>query len=468
MNKIKLILLSIITITTINATTISGIGYADLGNEAKKEALADLSNKISVNVKSNFKTITKAMGKKYTKSNEKLVQLSSNLPILGASFEELVGNTLVKSTATINSQTALNLYTMELKRLSKNISHGMLELETTKNDDVKYTILNQILNDIKNFNKHKIVATLLEAKNLPTLTTTVSEVSTKLQKYIHSSPSIKIASIVLTKNINQKNIYISAIRANGRTEVTQFAKLLKNEMSTNLNTIKQPSRAKHFLRGEYEILKNKIFITVNLSDNNNNIILTNTAILKPSAYKNTRYKPSTKTFDKALNSEFVKSGKLNVQIGFKGYSRANGIDLNQDNTVDIVVKTNKPMCYFLIGHTLKENDKFSYLLPMGSDNSPFINRLTGEDVNRNITIIDEVPIEAPFGSENLQIFSSTLKKNGSCPLVVPNCSENDDGYCVVSGKPSKVIMKTRGLNIKKRKFKIEQSEDSISFTSFRN
>jgi len=207
-------------------------------------------------------------------------------------------------------------------------------------------------------------------------------------------------------------------------------------------------------------------VRLKLSDEKNKILKTSTVTLSPSAYKDTKYKPTTKTFDKALNSEFVKSGKLSVQVGFKGYERADGIDLNSGDTVDIVIKTNKPMCYFLLGHTLHKDKKFSYVLPIGSDNSPFINQLTGEDVNRNITAVEEVPILEPFGSENLQIFASTLKKDGSCPLTPPNCIENGDGYCIIDGKPSDVMTKTRGLNLSKKKFKIEQSENSISFTSF--
>lgn len=428
--------------------------------------MSDLSNKISVDVKSDFQSITKSLGKAYEKSNEKLVQLSSNLPILGADFQNLVGERLVKTTATISSEISLEVYITELKRLKKNISHSMLEFENSKNDAIKYRILNQLLNDIENFNKHKIVALILKGENLPTLDITKSEIESKLLNYIQKAPSIKIASEVLSKDITVKDIYISAIKPNGSNEVTQFAKILKDNLATQLSTTKYSSDAKYFLSGVYEILKDSIFVTLRLSDENNTLLKTFTVSLDPKAYQNTRYKPTTKTFDNALNSEFVKSGSLNVQIGFKGYDRANGIDLTSGDTVDIVVKTNKPMCYFLIGHTLKKSDTFSYLLPIGSDNTPFTNAITGEDVNRNITVIDEVPISEPFGSENLQIFSSTFDKNGNCPLVVPKCTENEEGYCVVGNEPSKVITKTRGLNIKKKKFKVEQSEASISFTSF--
>jgi len=467
MNKIQLITISILATITLQATTISGTAYATLEKDSKKEALSDLSNQISVTVKSDFKTITKSLGKAYEKSNEKLVQLSSNLPILGADFQNLVGERLVKTTATISSEISLEVYITELKRLKKNISHGMLEFENSKNDAIKYRILNQLLNDIENFNKHKIVALILKGENLPTLDTTKSEIESKLLNYIQKAPSIKIASEILSKDIDVKDIYISAIKPSGSNEVTQFAKILKDNLATKLNTTKYSSDAKYFLKGEYEILKNSIFVTLKLGDQNNNLLKTSTVTLSPNGYKDTKYKPSIKTFDKAINSEFVKSGNLNVKIGFKGYDRTNGIDLTSQDTVDIVVKTNKPMCYFLLGHTLHKDTKFSYVLPIGSDNSPFINKITGEDVNRNITIIDEVPISEPFGSENLQIFASTFKKDGGCPLTPPHCKENEDGYCVVGGTPSFVVTKTRGLNIKKKKVKIEQSEASISWTSFK-
>ncbi len=465
--NLKLILLNLLTLTiALNATTISGTAYATLEKDSKKEALSDLSNKISVNVKSDFTTITKSLGQTYEKANEKLVQLSSNLPILGADFQNIVSDTLIKTTATISSEISLEVYITELKRLKKNISHSMLEFENSKNDDIKYRILNQVLNDIENFNKHKIVALVLKGENLPTLDITKSEINSKLLNYIQKAPSIKIASEILSKDIALKDIYISAIKPNGSNEVTQFAKIVKDNLATKLNTAKYSSDAKYFLSGVYEILKDSIFVTLTLSDENNTILKTSTVSLDPKAYQNTKYKPTTKTFDNALNSEFVQSGNLAVQIGFKGYDRINGIDLNSGDLVDIVVKTNKPMCYFLIGHTLKKSDSFSYLLPIGSDNTLFTNSITGEDVNRYITIVDQVHVEAPFGSENLQIFSSTFDKDGKCPLVVPNCKENNDGYCVIDGTSHKVVTKTRALNISKKKVKIEKAESSISWTSF--
>jgi len=463
MNKFKILGALLASSIALNAITLTAQGYGNNEKESNKEALSSLSGQISVDVKSDFKTYTSVIAGDFKKSKEKLVQISSSLPIKGATFQSILKDDMIVTTAKLSSRTAINVYKMEIDRLYRNISNSQDELKFTNDGDIRYKIYLQLLKDIENFNKHKIVATMLEAKNLPSIIITISDVKKEILKLENKLPSIKLASNFLTKGIKEKSIYISAIKPSGSTQVTQFAKILKDTMSNSLKTVKLSNNAKYFLRGNYEILKDSIFITTNLSDQYNNIISTKTVTLDKSAYKNTKYKPTTISFDESLNSGFIKSGKLSVDIGFKGYNRSNGIDLVEGDSVDFVVKTNKPMCYFLVGHIL--NNNFSYVLPIGSDNSPYINKITGSDVNQNIVIYEGAVMEAPFGSENLQIYSSTLSKDGSCSLTPPPCNENNDGYCVIEGKPNQVVKNTRGFSLKKKR-KIEKTENSISYTSF--
>jgi len=463
MKKLSLLVL----VSFMYATTITGTGYGNTKKDSQKEALSDLSSEISVDVKSHFKSYQKLIGKEYQKESEKLIDTFSNLPIKGAKFYFSNDDESVKTTAILDSKIALKLYMDELKKLQKEIAFLDLKLETTKDKNLKYNVLKLILKNIDSFEKNRVVARLLGAKNLPSLNITKSEILVQLKAFQTKSPTLEIASDTLTKGITEDKIYINPIKPSGSEEVTQLAKILKEKMATHLNSVRYPKQANYILRGKYEILKDSIFITINLYDMNNNIIKTNTAILEKSAYENISYKPKTKTFDRAMNSGFVKSGKLSVNIGFRGYERENGIDLKNGDEVDIVVKTNKPICYYLIGYTLKNREKFAYLLPIGSDDSPFINYITGDDVNKNIIIADNVPIEAPFGRETLQIFASTLNKDASCPLKVPKCEYNENDYCVIKLAPSKVISKARGLNLAHRRVKIEKAENSINWTSFK-
>lgn len=466
MNLKALVYISVFTISTLlNGIEITGEGIASYKLESKKNALADLSNRISVEVKSDFKTFTSVIADDYKSSKEKLVQISSNLPIISADFSYFEENGFIKTLALISKENSLKGYESELERLKKEIDSSYNNLTNIKSDTIKFETLSDILENIKSFNKHKIVAVMLGAKNLLSLDISENEIKTALLKLQEKVNSIELAAKVLTKDIDKRYIYVSAPTTSISSQITQFAKILKDEISKNINTTKYSHNAKYFFRGTYEILDDEIYVSMSLYDDNNKVLKTSSIKLSSDAYKNISYKPSNKSFDEAINTEFVKSGNLQVSIGFKGYNRAEGIDLTQDDIIDIVIKTNKPICYFLMGHTLHKDNQFSYVLPIGSDESPFISYITGDDVNRLVTILEEIPISEPFGSENLQIFASTYKNN--CELDVPKCLENSDGYCVVAGDPKGVIVKTRGLNIKKKKFKAEKAENNISWTSFK-
>ena len=438
----KKILLSIVSLCLLNATTIVGVG------ENKKEAISDLSNQLSVNVKSEFKSYVKMINNEAKKMKEKEIYLVSNLPIKGVRYNN---ETPIKAILSSNS---IEAYKEELNRLKK-------EIEFLKTKPKTYDNCNILLKNIDAFNKNKIVAIALGAKNLPKIDITKSQIELELKNITKKTDSLDLASKIIANQINKKNIYIS-IKPYGSRETTQLASIFKDKLSQYLITTKKSDKADYFLRGSYKILKNSIFVTFNLMDTNNNILKTITLTLTKKAYQNLSYKPNTKTFDETLINSFVKSGKLSVNIGFKGYNREDGIDLKEGDNVDIVVKTNKPICYFLVGYVLHKNNKFSYLLPLNNNN---INKITGDDINQNITIVQDVEIAPPFGRETLQIFASTLTKNGKCPISAPRCKENSQGYCVIKGKPNKVIKHTRGLLIKHKK--IEKAENSISWTSFK-
>jgi hypothetical protein len=461
-----IIMLFSVTAIFLSAVTIEGVGISKNKNDSLKSSLSDLTNKISVNVKSDFKSYTNVLDGDYKKNREQLISISSNLPIIGAVFRVSPDNNGVKTIASLSSNLSLSSYVQELNRLKKSIEKSQKRIKIEKNKTVIYNSLIQMLLEVNQFNKHKIVALVLGGIKLPNISISISEIKSDIFKLEEKVPSLEIAAKILSKNITKKDIYISPVKLSGSSEITQLAKILKDTISKYVGSVEYPDDAKYFLRGSYDILNETIFVTMYLSNKENKILKTTTVLLQKNAYKDIQYKVKTKSFDQSLNSEFVKNGELYVNIGFNRFDRSNGIDLVDGDLVDIVVKSSKPVCYFLLGHTLKNDNKFSYLLPIGSGDSKFINNITGKDVNRFITVADNVPTDKPFGNEVLQIFASTFTKDNKCPLVVPHCKENKNDYCVVSKKPTYAIKKTRALNINKKDNRVEHSEASISFTSF--
>jgi len=461
---VKKTVLFLIIALSLYSVTISGVGIADTKKEAKKEALGDLSSNISAKVKSKFISQKEVFGKSIVVNRKNFISIGSNLPIKGVKFNTLEGARLTQVNALLSDENSLKLYKEELKRIKINITTLYQNLQKEKNKDIQYNILQSLLNLIESFNKHKIVAMILKGKNLPSLDITQEEIKLKLQKLQKDIKTLNIAAKVLSRGITKKNIYIYPIKPKNSNDITKLSRVLKKLLSANLNTKATPKEANYFLRGDYEILKNSIFVTINVQDINNNILKTNIVNIKKEAYKNIPYKPKTKTFDEALNSEIILSGDLRVKIGFKGFYQADGIDLNKGDKIDIVAKTNKAICYYLVGYVIRNREKFSYLLPIGSGDSPFINYVTGEDVNRYVTLFKDVEITEPLGRETLQIIASTLKKS-KCPLIVPKCKIKKD-FCIIGNNITSSLHKTRALSLKKSKNKVEKAEYFIHYRSF--
>jgi hypothetical protein len=462
---IKLTLSTLLALS-LNAITITADGEGKSRDEAIKDALSNLSTRLSVEVKSDFSKYKSVIDGEYKSNTTQKITTSSNLPILSANIDVFEAQRHVAVISELDSKKALKAYRVEIDRLHKEIIQSLKSIKTVKSNDIKYKSYTNLIALIQSFNKHKIVATLLGASNLPSADVSIAKIKTSLLKLQKDIDSLELASIILTEDIKQNNIYINPIKTDISQEITQLARVLKSKMAQRLHTTNTPQNAEFILRGSYEVLKDRIFITTNLYDKNSKIVKTATTYITPKAYKNIDYKVKTLSFDASMNSTVVKSSKLDVSVGFKGYNRVEGIDLKDGDSVDIVVKTNKDICYFMIGHVLHDGSRFSYLLPIGNSGDEWVNRVSGEDVNRYITIAQDIPISAPFGSESLQMFASTMSKD-RCTLKVPKCEENSDGYCVIGGKPSQVVKTTRGLNMSKRKQKIEKAESSVSWTSFK-
>ena len=451
-----------------NNTTLSSEGYGNTINESVQDALFNLSSQISVDVNSKYKSYVGILNNNYVNEKSKFVELTSNLPIKGSTLSTTLQDNVQKTIATLSTDSSLQSYTTEIAKLFSTITDSLEQINNTNSSSLKYNLLQQTVENITLYDKYCIVATFLGAKGFPSLHTELLNSKQQLILMEQKVDNLDMAVNVLSKNIAQDNIYITPIKNDNSNQVTQFAKVLKDKFSTKMKSVKYSDVSKYTLRGKYEMLKDDaMFVSVELVDANNSVVHTNNVVIDKKAFGTLEYIPTTKSFDESLISDFVKSGKLQVSIGFKGYNRANNIDLMQGDKVDLIVKSNKSMCYFILGHILKNSENFSYVLPIGTEQNSFINKITGDDVNQNITIASDIVIEEPFGSENIQIFASTLGSGNSCSLVPPKCIEKSNGYCVVSENPSNVVLKARGLNLKKATAELEKAETNLSFTSFK-
>ena len=458
----KLIFL-LFLIIELHAISIHGEGINKNPIIAKKEALSDISSQISSKVTSEYKSYQAKLGDQYKESKEKIINVSTNLPIQGAKFETTEEkNDYIKIIATLDKN-SLKVYKESLRVLKNNI-------DNLKNK-TNYDSLELLLEKVQKFYKHKIVAIALGGKNLPTINVLDSDIKLKLKKFSRVASNIDVATEILAKKFQEKKIYLVSPKVVGSSEITQFAHIFANNLLKYINGVSKPIEADYILRGQYEILKNSIFVSYNLYDKNNFLIRTNTIQVKKNHEIN--YNPKTKSFDSILMSDKIINNDLRVKIGFQGFYQENGISLKNGDVIKVAIKSNKDICYFLLGNVLYKDKKYSYILILNETNKLFT-YLTGEEVNRPIIIINDGVITKPFGHESLTIFASTFKDK--CPLQLPKCNiDKNKGICIIEGNPIDIVRDIRAINRlnftqKNKTNNMEgnySSDDSISWTSFK-
>ena len=457
MKQIALFLLFVINSFAI---TISGIGFSNNENEAKKLALEDLSHNISVIVQSDYTSFIDKNDKSYNKKINKLINIKSDLPILSASFG--YSDVTFTATATIDSKTALHIYTQKLNDLSKEINKAIESFEKAKNNTEKYNML-ELANELaQSYEKYEIVALMLGYKK-DTNTTQISssDITAKMITLASSIDSIELATKIIAQTFkNYKNIFVFAPVVNGSNEITPFGVAIKDNLNSKINQSKFTDSI-YTLTGSYEISENgAIFLTYTLSDKLTNApIASKSILLDANSYRSLRAKPNNLSFDNEI--ELAKDklrSELIVDLSFKDTSNKSLL-LRKNQEVSLVAKSNRQSYFYVVGHILHENEKYSYLVELqeANANERFVYTIGASNVNKPILLPLNFVISEPFGYESLQMFAST-----TYPDNLPKC-QMKDGLCVISNNPNDTVSSTRAIKaIKQNELK---AEANLSFTT---
>lgn len=458
----------IVSISLLEAVTFRGVGYDQDEKQAKKEALVDLSQNLSVQVESSFKQKIKGVNNTFTKDIEETIQLRSHLPLKGIHFKYY--NNYVE--VVISTEDSLPIYLEELQRLREEINREVPKIDKIDDEALKFELLTELLRKIQEYKTHKLVAFLLGSKEIVNLSVDEIKIKKELQSLQKKVSSLDTLAQILAQQFSQKKIYIVPLKTQSSAEVTQFAKILKAKLKQRLDSVEKIQDAHYILRGQYEILKNKdMFLSFILLDKYNTRYKNITITLSHKGYKNYVYLPKTKSIDDEVNSGNVTDGSLRIKILFKNFPSSDGIDLYESDIIDIYGKSNKDICYFLQGITVTQDGK-SYAYLIERDNGTIISYITGNDINKAIPLLSDVEIAEPFGVEKVMMFAQTLK-NGKCVLHPPSCkTDPQTELCIIAKNPIESITKSRALFSKHHKknktARMQESAEAVlNFTTFK-
>ncbi|OIR19457.1 hypothetical protein GALL_03380 [mine drainage metagenome] len=465
--RISFALLLLLFQVDLFAADIVGQGWGDTEAAAKREALADISSKISITVRSRFKstqvvsarTVDKNRSEAVAQLSENTVETNSELPILGAEYASRTEGSQVSVQATLETSKSLPLYEKRLDALRDHIAALKADTAKAKDGDAQYNGIMHMLTLLDEFRKLNTVAIYLNGRpHDPGITEEALE--NQLRAVTKQVDSLDLAAKILTAGMNEPGIYILPARTRQSNEVTPFAALLRDRMSANLKTALTPRDAAYMLIGQYQELNDGVDVTYRLFDINAIAQKTNSVHISKNAYAGLETTPKTTDFEQLLKAGVAVSGDLHVEVS----SNLGRHDLlfNEGDEVEFFVKLNESGYFYVVGHTAKTSESNSYLVELHQAEGPrkFVYFVNADDANKWISI-GKFSVVAPFGVEGIQVIASSKDLIDALPAATLDPAS---GLYFVAASPKEGVLKTRAI-IKKFPQTVQTAETSLIFTT---
>lgn len=451
MNKLIFILfLVFFWCDTSPAKQITGEGFGATRKEAKEESLADLTQNIQVEVKSEFSSIKTVKTRSFEETRNKVINLKSDLPILGVTYNlrEEVDGFLARA---ILDYVAVTLYENSLKNTREMIEKNIRVLANLKSNAEKEGILKETLAELDQYYKYRIVAQFLGSENIPEIDLTKAEIKARISRLLQKADTLDFGARIAAAEFNEKNIYIFPPTTKDSREITEFASAVKDRLSVHMDTVISPKIADYFLTGRYQALDGGLELTYHLLDKGYNTVRTSVVSFLPAAYGKYETRPKTVDFDKLLKTGIVVSKDLRPAISTSMGTR--DLLFKKGETFRLLAKMNTPGYFYLVVHTLKTAAKYSYAVDLqeGAGDRKFVYYINADDVNKWVEL-GEFEVVPPYGVETVQMMASTGDLMDKIP---PTHYDIKTRLYKIGNDPSSAVLLTRGI-IRKERLKNEE------------
>jgi hypothetical protein len=182
--------------------------------------------------------------------------------------------------------------------------------------------------------------------------------------------------------------------------------------------------------------------------------------LLPTAYAGYDIRPLAPDFEKLLREGVAISGDLKIDVS----SRKGGRNLlfRDGEQVDLLIRSNAAVWYYVVGHMFVGGERLSYLLPLhgeaggaaqseawNQDDAPFVRYIPPDKVNHHLPIATgSFLVQAPFGVEHLQVVAADKPLTGKLPKRRWNRLTGYHEVVGSVGNPTQGVTITRGLQAK--------------------
>ena len=395
MKKLNLVIIYLLLLLPVSlfAQELQGVGYGNTTEEAKEEALADLSSAIKVQVFSKHEQTTIKSNDKVSSDYTRWTKLSTNVPLISPSIYYSKENGKRKATAILDKP---ELYSDKLSSIAEKIDTITKDVKQGGDKSLNYRLLTSVQPLYDEYESYQVVADVLGIDYRKPQISSAQALNMLLELQT-APPSLEVAAEVLTKEMNEKNIYVVPVLYAGRENITEFGAFFKDMLSTKVNSVEVEEDASNKLKCTYTLSGGDIVVACSL-------ITGVSKVLKSSAVKIPKELVAMESVPKQDTTSILNS-----------YTPP-----KTDYKLWIKISTDGDASF------LRENEPFSLLVKVLLDwNNKFIKYIDKDHVNKWVSL-GQFRVHAPFGSETLYAFG--LEKEPLPEYIVPEYTLDKIGY----------------------------------------
>jgi len=444
---------------------LKGEGWGKTRQAACENALGSLAESLQVEVRADQRltqkaTRTEADARQVSTSFLQDVRTTANLPLLGTKRHARRERGQFVCTARLKPDRSRELYGERLQRLRDTTSDLETALEAAADGQERHRLLTELLALVDRYDRFALVARYLGMEVPAMGAQSASELQGALVALEQKAPSLELAASQLTRDLPRALVHLTPPHPAKSGEVTPFARALESAMAKQLRTTSAPARADYSMRGEYEVTEDGVVVTYRLTGSNHVTQAVRTARLAPEAYSHLRVKPQTVSFDRLLRQG------LALDSGFRASLATNqgreDLLFRQGQEVELLIKLNRPGYYYLTGHTIRDGQSYSYLVPLqeGRGDRRFVRYMSAEETNKWVSL-GAFEVAPPHGVESMQMIASTKDLVGEVPEY---SYDRAKGLYTLAGDAAEGVAKTRALKPKPTK-EVKSTEAVLMFTT---
>ncbi len=415
---VKQIIFLLILFISFNAFAgdLQGIGYGDTKERAKEEALTDLSHNIEVQVFSKHEQTTYKSNNKITSDYLRFTKLSSNLPLINPSIFYTWEKNKYKAIALLDKP---YLYGEKLNDIANKINDITKDVKTSNDKALNYKILTSVEDLYNEYETYKVVADVIGVVNYNEPKIASSEARKIILEIEEAPPTLDIVADVLTKDMDEKDIYVYPLTYVGKDNITEFGRFFKDVLSAKINSVEVAEDGRNKLRCSYALNSGYYLITCSLTTGVSKVL--KSSIVKiPKELVDIQAVPKPDTAS-ILNANTLP--KTDYKIWLKLSTTGDNTFLRENEPFSLLVKANKAgYIYFLSTNNAPDGE--GNIVPLGWNNE-FIKYIDESQVNKWVSL-GQFRVKAPFGSESLYAFGLEEKPNPE--YILPEYATNNIGY----------------------------------------